>query len=85
LVDDDAVCRIVADQVGMTVEQVSAADDLWAVGLTSLAAVRILMDIEDEFGVTFPDDSLTRDTFASVPALGAVLREALGADTATRS
>ena len=70
---EDAVSKIVAEQLGIDPEQARAADDLWAVGLSSLAAVRILMDLEDAFEIVLPPDSLTRETFSSVTRLVAVV------------
>lgn len=73
---EDAVSKIVAQQLGIDPEHARTADDLWAVGLSSLAAVRILMDLEDEFGIILPPDSLTRETFGSVTRLAAVVEGA---------
>lgn len=70
---EDSVSRIVADHLGIAPEQARNTDDLWSSGLTSLAAVRILMDLEDEFGVTFAPELLTREAFGSVTRLIEVL------------
>jgi acyl carrier protein len=43
--------------------------DLFAVGLTSHASAVIMLAIETELGVTFPDHMLTRDVFQSVSSL----------------
>lgn len=47
----------------------SATDDLYAVGLTSLTTVNLMLAIEDEFDVEFEDSMLSRKTFQSVDAL----------------
>jgi acyl carrier protein len=73
MMQEDAVSKIVAEQLGIDPEQARAADDLWAAGLSSLAAVRILMDLEDTFEIMLPPDSLTRETFSSVTRLVAVV------------
>ena len=73
MMQEDAVSKIVAEQLGIDPEQARAADDLWAAGLSSLAAVRILMDLEDAFEIVLPPDSLTRETFSSVTRLVAVV------------
>jgi acyl carrier protein len=50
-------------------------DDLFAHGLTSLELVRVLVHLEDRFGVQVPDDLMTQDLFRSLRSLeGAVTR-----------
>lgn len=44
-------------------------DDLKGLGLDSMAAVNLLFDLEDELGLTLPDDLLVEQTFASGHAL----------------
>ena len=73
---DDSVYRIVAQHLAIAPEQARDSGDLWSSGLTSLAAVRILMDLEDEFRVTFPPESLSRETFASTARLAEALEAA---------
>ena len=38
-------------------------DDLGKLGLDSLAAIDVLMEIENQFGVAIPDELITVDTF----------------------
>lgn len=38
-------------------------------GLNSLGVVRLLVRVEDEFGVSFPDDLITPEVFATPKAL----------------
>lgn len=38
-------------------------------GLDSLATVAVLIDLEQTFGVMFPDDALVPETFATADAL----------------
>ncbi len=40
--------------------------DLWESGLDSLLSVSLMVALEDEFDVEFPDEMLTRGTFSSV-------------------
>jgi acyl carrier protein len=44
-------------------------------GLDSMATIEILLKLEDTYGVTFPDGSLSSGTFASPGALWAALSE----------
>ncbi len=48
------------------VESVDADADLWELGMESLAMVGVMVAVEDEFGIEFPDERLTRETFRSL-------------------
>jgi acyl carrier protein len=48
---------------------VSSSADLYSLGLTSHATVNVLLAVETELDVEFPDELLTRDTFSTVDAL----------------
>jgi acyl carrier protein len=52
--------------------------DLRALGLDSMRAVNLLLDIEDEYGVALPDSALTAATFASADGLWAAVVQAGG-------
>ena len=45
-------------------------------GLDSMESVSLLLDLEEAFGVTLPDDSLTAETFATAGNLFAAVRHA---------
>lgn len=49
--------------------------DLYELGLTSFAAVRIMLALENAYGVQFPEHMLRRRNFASIGAIVACLRE----------
>jgi acyl carrier protein len=49
--------------------------DLYAVGLTSFAAVQLMLGLEDTFDVEFPERMLNRRSFASIVAIATCLRE----------
>lgn len=51
------------------IESVEPGADLWELGMESLAMVGVMVAVEDEFGVEFPDELLTRDTFRSLAAV----------------
>ena len=60
--------------------------DLHAAGLSSYGTVELMVGIEEEFGVEFPDRLLTRATFGSIDAVAAAVASLLegGSATATR-
>ena len=51
------------------VGSISAEADLYDAGLSSLATVNVMLAIEEEFDVEFPDRLLTRRSFQSVSSL----------------
>ena len=56
------------------VDKLRDEDDLYQVGLTSHASVNVMLALEDEFEIEFPEAMLRRSTFESVAAI----RNALG-------
>lgn len=45
-------------------------DDLWEWGITSIGNVGVVIAVEDEFGIEFPDEMLNRQTFVSIRSIG---------------
>ena len=50
-------------------EELAPETPLRELGLDSMEAVTLVLDLEDEFGVTLPESSLTAETFANAEAL----------------
>jgi acyl carrier protein len=46
--------------------QVDSQADLFELGLSSHASVNVMLALEDEFGIDFPDEAMTKSTFASI-------------------
>lgn len=46
-------------------ESIEIDDDLASLGLDSMAAIDLLLDLESEFGLRIPDDYLVPETFAT--------------------
>lgn len=68
--------RALLDEVGGLAGPASGlsdSDDLFAAGLTSFATVSVMLTIEEEFGLSFPDTLLTRATFTSIDTLAAAI------------
>ena len=51
------------------VEGLQDSGDLYNAGLTSLATVGLMLALEDQFGIEFPDSMLGRKTFRSIEAI----------------
>ena len=49
-------------------------DDLYKLGLSSLATVNVMLEIEGRFNIEIPDEALTRDTFRTIASLAALVR-----------
>lgn len=57
----------------IAVENLGDDQDLYAAGLTSFAAVQLMLAIEDRFDIEFPEAMLNRRSFASVNAIAGCL------------
>jgi acyl carrier protein len=62
-------------RLGTDAMLLEAGDDLYAAGLTSLASVNVMLALEAEFDIEFPDNLLNRSAFASVGAIEAAVRK----------
>jgi acyl carrier protein len=51
------------------VDALQDSSDLYNAGLTSLATVGVMLALEEQFGVEFPDSMLGRKTFRSIEAI----------------
>ena len=51
--------------------------DLYAAGLTPLAAIDVMIEIEREFRIVFLDRMLVRDSMASIEKIESCLNEAV--------
>ena len=62
-------------RLGTDPATLAATDDLYAAGLSSLATVDLMLAIEDEFGIEFPQERLNRRTFSSIGAMAEAVAE----------
>ncbi|MFO0614003.1 MAG: acyl carrier protein [Polyangiaceae bacterium] len=53
-------------------------EDLYQAGLTSHASVNVMLGLEGEFDVEFPDHMLKRSVFESIASMKAALTELKG-------
>jgi len=67
----DRIRAVLASQGRMPSDpQAIAADaDLYELGLTSHASVNLMLALEDEFDIEFPDDALNKTTFATIASI----------------
>jgi acyl carrier protein len=61
--------------IPIDVEAISDSANLYDAGLTSFASVQLMLAIEEEFDIEFPEDKLTRRTFSSIGNIAAAVSE----------
>jgi acyl carrier protein len=57
------------------VENLSSTADLYDAGLTPFAAIRVMLALEEHFGLEFPVSLLKRQSFASIEAIAGCIDE----------
>ncbi len=57
------------------IETLDAGADLYQAGMTSHASVNVMLALEGEFDVEFPDAMLKRSVFESVTAISSAIDE----------
>lgn len=75
--NDGQIREILAEYGRLRVDVATLSDDtdLYGAGLSSHAAVNVMIALEDELDIEFPDSLLRKSTFASVGAIKAALEE----------
>lgn len=68
---ETAVRSVLADQGKLSEDAQSIAvdADLYRAGMTSHASVNVMLGLEDEFDIEFPEERLTKATFTSVQSI----------------
>lgn len=71
----DRVRELVADHGGLAVDVAGIAEDadLYRAGMTSFASVQLMLALEEEFDIEFPETMLSPRTFASLSAIQAAV------------
>lgn len=71
----DTIRTLVAQngRLPVSIDTLGDDQDLYAAGLTSFAAVQLMLAIEDGFDVEFPEAMLNRRSFASIDAIAGCL------------
>ncbi|HYK95020.1 MAG TPA: acyl carrier protein [Candidatus Dormibacteraeota bacterium] len=73
----DRIWRVIRDHAHLPVDVGSLDDstDLFQAGMTSHASVNVMLGLEAEFDIEFPDAMLKRSVFQSVAAISAAVRD----------
>ena len=71
-------------RAGLHVDVAEIADsaDLYQAGMSSLASVNVMLGLEEQFAVEFPDRMIDRAVFASVASIRAAVEELVAAEAA---
>jgi acyl carrier protein len=75
---DLAIIRQIIAQHGrlsIDVQNLDADADLYNAGLTSLATVGVMLALEDQFNIEFPEAKLKRKTFESLESIADAVAE----------
>jgi acyl carrier protein len=67
-------------KLGIDADSIGVDESLYAAGLTSHASVNVMLAIEDEFDIEFPERLLKRATFETIGNLSVALDSLLGAE-----
>ena len=81
---DDRIRRVIESNANINVDVATLDEhaDLYRAGMTSHASVNLMLGLEDEFDLEFPDRLLTRATFESVASIKQGLRQIVAEDAA---
>ena len=69
--------EVLSVQGRLTVDpgQIAGDANLYELGLTSHASVNVMLALEDRFDIEFPDEALTKATFASIESIERVVAD----------
>ena len=76
----DKIRQIVRDHagLGLAFENVSYSTDLYRAGMTSYASVALMIALENEFELEFPDAMLSRSVFESIDSIASAIESLQG-------
>jgi acyl carrier protein len=61
--------------LGEAAQHIGVYENLWLLGMTSLASVQVMLALESTFGVEIPDEKLLHATFSSIHQIMACITE----------
>jgi len=71
----DRIRQIVKDHAGLALqsEELRDSTDLYRAGMSSHASVLLMIALENEFGIEFPDRMLSRDVFENIDTIASAI------------
>jgi acyl carrier protein len=81
---EERIWAVIKQHARLPVDVSTLTDDsdLYVAGMTSHASVNVMLGLEDEFDIEFPDSMLKRSVFATVSAITAAVSELVGQQVA---
>src|SRR5882672_883737 len=78
----ERIRRIVKDNSGLALnfERVGDAANLYQAGMTSYASVTLMIALENEFELEFPDGMLSRSVFESIETIASAIESLQGVE-----
>jgi acyl carrier protein len=78
---ETAIRRVLHDhgRLAVDTDKLGVESDLYQSGMTSHASVNVMLALEGEFDVEFPDHMLKRNVFRSIASIERALRELIAA------
>lgn len=78
---ETTIRRVLRDhgRLGVDADKLTPDTDLYQSGMTSHASVNVMLALEGEFDVEFPDHMLKRNVFRSIGSIDRALRELIAA------
>ena len=78
---ETAIRRVLRDhgRLAVDTDKIGVDTDLYQSGMTSHASVNVMLALEGEFDVEFPDHMLKRNVFRSIGSIERALRELIAA------
>jgi acyl carrier protein len=75
----DKIRKIVREHagIGLGLDEIQNSTDLYRAGMTSYASVGLMIALENEFGLEFPDGLLSRDVFENVDSIASAIESVL--------
>lgn len=71
-------------RLSVTASSLKHGQDLYEAGLTSFAAVQLMLGLEDAFDIEFPEKMLNRRSFASIDAIASCISELVPEPASTK-
>jgi acyl carrier protein len=71
---ESALLALVREKLFDGGEELTDGTDLFAAGLDSMGIMQLMILLEERFGVRVPESAVTRENFATVASLAAMVR-----------
>ncbi len=64
-------------RLSLPVTEIADSTDLYRAGMSSQASVVLMMAVEGQFGVEFPDEMLSRDVFSNIDTIASAIESVM--------